>query len=200
MLFAGLSEFFIIGSLIYALSQRNTEQTVVIAISHITCAFIVAATALLGALRLLEIVDFASLYQGLGFISVFFAMTGFIVTGLWVQLVADGKVIVAKILIAIALFGLVINLFTAVKLLGSAAVMLSAISAVWVLKESRSYAVVALMLLLSTLAWGAVIVDENCRVGLFHLSIGGFFSFMALAIKHQAMVVAGHAQTYRGEL
>jgi len=59
-------------------------------------------------------------------------MTGFIVTGLWVQPVADGKVMVAKILIAIALFGLVINLFTAVKLLGSAVVLLSAISAVWV--------------------------------------------------------------------
>jgi len=123
------------------------------------CAFIVAATALLGALRLLEIVDFTTLYRRLGFISYFFAMTGFIVTGLWVQLVADGKVMVAKILIAIALFGLVINLFTAVKLLGSAVVLLSAISAVWVLKESRAYAIVALMLLLSTLVWGG----GDCR-------------------------------------
>jgi len=191
MFFAGFSEFFIIGSLVYALSQRNTQQTTAVAISHITCAFIVGATALLGALRFLEIADFAALYQGLGFISIFFAMTGFVVTGLWPQLVADGKAMLATILIAIALLGLLINLFTSVKLLGSVAVILSVISAVWVLNKSRPYAITALLLLLSTLVWGAVIDDENWRIGLFHLSIAGFFSVMTMAIKRQYLATKG---------
>lgn len=186
MLFAGLSEFLIIAAIAFAISQRHRNQTRLVFISYLLCGLIVAATSLLGALKFLGIADLPLAYFRLGFASLFFAMTGFIVTGLWPFLISRRKKQLGAGLIIIALCSAAINGFTPIKALGSISIILSAMAAIWILKEARPLAITAFCLLLSTLVWGAVLSDDNLRIGFFHMAIAGFFSCLALAIKHSA--------------
>jgi hypothetical protein len=183
MLIAGLSEFFIIAGILFALRQRDLRQPTALAYGYLLCAFTIAMAALLGALQFLEIANVDSVYQAFVYTSTFFAMTSFTVIGLWPTLFNTNKTYIAYGVLAFTLMGFIINLFISLPILGNIALCIAVISCILLIPDTRRYSIGGLSILLSTAILGLIITDNNIRIGVFHLCVGLFFVALGLTFK-----------------
>ena len=199
MLTAGLSEFILIGALVWAGVQiRNLplEQTR----KPLTWALymalsIIGIAASFGAIRYLNIWDSVSLHKTFSYFSRHLAMPCLALASAQLFLYSGQRhktySVVIKILTICALINLITSTwFTAINIISDALFIISLILWLFILgpkKPSFNSLLMALIFILSTLIWPLLVSDISLRIGIFHICLAAFFIGLGLTYKHLNM-------------
>jgi len=187
MFIAGLSEFLLMASLVFAAIKYPCVNPGIRAVYHLTLATTLSA-ALMGALRYLEVADTIFWHQTFSFASKHIGMAGFIGISLLsiCRTTLEKQIILC--LMAIATCSFMVNIFTSFPILSDAVIILLLGFGVHLYRSNTKAAtlvVVATVILLSTLVWGAIIPDENFRLGVFHVCLSLFIVLFSQGVQHE---------------
>lgn len=180
MYIAGLSELLLLSALLFAANDSIHQQRhplVYVALGITFCA------AIMGLLRYLEIADTLTWHQSLSFAGKHFAMASFLIALLWQSLSPKA---LPYALVAVSLVFTLINYLTPIGIISDAYIVLLSLILVFKIRHSQQSMYMGLCgiaLLLSTLAWGAIIQNENLRIGIFHLCLSSFYVLITLSAR-----------------
>lgn len=180
MYIAGLSELLLLSALLFAAkdgAQQQRHPLIYVALGITFCA------AVMGLLRYLELADTLSWHQSLSFAGKHFAMASFLIALLWQSL--NPKALPYS-LVGLALAFSLINYLTPIGIISDAYIVLLSLLLVFKVRQipqALYMGVSAIALLLSTLAWGAIIQDEDLRIGVFHLCLSSFYVLITLSAR-----------------
>lgn len=187
MFIAGLSEFLLIASLVFAAIKYPCVSPGIRAIYHLTLATTLSA-ALMGALRYLEVADTLFWHKAFSFASKHLGMAGFI----GISLLSICRTTLEKqiifCLMAIATCSFVVNIFASYPILSDAVIILLLGFGVHLFRSNMTAATLVVMataILLSTLLWGGIIHDENIRLGVFHVCLSLFIVLFSQGVQHE---------------
>jgi len=185
MLLAGLSEFVIMGAILYALIALPKNSPAMDSIYKLALLITLFASTL-GAIKFLSDLDISKYHQIFTFISKHVAVTAFIICAGWPLFRTKATQILAVSILISTLVSLIINLFTELSLLSMGIMIFALGFTIYSMKENKTamlYLSLATGLLLSTLFWGAFIKDLDTMIGVYHLCVGGFYLLAALSFK-----------------
>jgi hypothetical protein len=187
MLLAGLSEFFIIGSILYALKSLPAPQPVMGTVFRLGLLITLCASTL-GALNFLDIVN-VSKYHGLfTFISKHVALTAFIIGAGWSFYTSKNHKIIALIILGSAITSLIINTMQEMSLLSMGIMLISIAFTLFCMRSTKQSFIrlaLATAALLSTLLWGAVIPNKDLMIAVYHLCVAGFYLLSVLSFNQK---------------
>jgi hypothetical protein len=178
MLIAGLSELLLVAALGFAFLHNVKNSQSLIASTAIICT---GAAAIMGFMRYLELADTQSLHQSLSFISKHFAMSAFLTGLLWQRF---SQKIIPYFILTITAISFILNTMNSIGVLSDAIIVFLCLYLIYKVRIRRSaliQGVLALLVLTSTLIWGAVIEDQSLLLGVFHLCLACFFILIVLA-------------------
>jgi hypothetical protein len=185
MMISGLTEFLIIGSIIYALITLPSNHNHISTLYRVSLLITLVAAGL-GAIMFLTTVNVNTYHQYFAFISKHTALTTFIIAAAWGALHSKLSKLISAGLILAAFASLFINIFTELSFL-SMIILLMALAFIGFCiksdKTSLSLLVLAVVALLSTLVWGAVIKDQDLMIGSYHVSVAVFYFLITLSFK-----------------
>ena len=185
MFIAGISEFFLLAALILSLRYSPNKTLTIVFNGYIFAVSIIGLTALLGALRYLELADTLYWHQKFVFLSKHIGMPLFIIASLWPNLQTKNIRLAALLILIMSLVSCVANIYVPLAFVSDACLVLGIIMAIYTLKAQQTrliHILIALALLLSTLIWSALITDANLRIGIFHLCLGLYFALASRAL------------------
>lgn len=184
MLLAGLSETVLISGLIFAYRTQSVHTSKLIRGSFILSLLIIGSAATFGFMRYTGLWDNLSPHQTMSFIAKHLAMAVFINLSAWGIYQAQYKLL-AKTLLSLSVISFTINLVYSLTILSDAIIIASLtllMARVWPNIRARAFVALAITLLLSTLIWGLILSDANLKLALFHVSLGGFYITLSLAL------------------
>ncbi|MFT7111159.1 MAG: hypothetical protein ACI843_002839 [Psychrobacter glaciei] len=185
MLISGLTEFLIMGSIIYALIAIPANHGYMSTLYRVSLLLTLTASTL-GAVIFLSSVDVTAYHQYFTFISKHIALTTFIIGGAWSVYNSRMKRIIAGGLILVALTSLIINIYTELSLL-SMILLVTTFAFTGFCMKSNIKSLILLMLavtaLLSTLLSGSMVKDKDLMIGIYHLCVALFYLFITLSYK-----------------
>ncbi|MGK0247581.1 MAG: hypothetical protein ACI910_000304 [Oleispira sp.] len=185
MLIAGITEFLIIGSILYALATLPSQH------GHISTLYRVAllvtlTAASLGAVKFLTSIQISDYHQFFTYISKHVALTAFIITGAWGVFKSKQSKIIAAGIVAASLISFIVNFSTDLPLLSIIIMLLALVFTAFNMRSnpaSLRYLIIAILVLLSTLLWGAIIKDRDTMIGVYHACVGLFYVLITLSFK-----------------
>lgn len=184
MLLAGLSETVLISGLIFAYHTQNNHTSQLIRGLFILSLLITGSAATFGFMRYTGLWDNLSPHQTMSFIAKHLAMAFFINLSAWGIYQAQYKLL-AKILLSLSVMSFTINLAYPLTLLSDAIIIASltlVMVRIWPNIRARVFVALAITLLLSTLIWGLILSNANIKLAIFHVSLGGFYIALSLAL------------------
>ncbi|MFQ3172228.1 MAG: hypothetical protein ACI9DG_002268 [Oleispira sp.] len=185
MLIAGITEFLIIGSILYALATLPSQH------GHISTLYRVAllvtlTAASLGAVKFLTSIQISDYHQFFTYISKHVALTAFIITGAWGVFKSKQAKIIAAGIVAASLISFIVNFSTDLSQLSIIIILLALVFTAFNMRSnpaSLRYLIIAILVLLSTLLWGAIIKDRDTMIGVYHACVGLFYVLITLSFK-----------------
>jgi hypothetical protein len=185
MLIAGITEFLIIGSILYALATLPSQH------GHISTLYRVAllvtlTAASLGAVKFLTAIQISDYHQFFTYISKHVALTAFIITGAWGVFKSKQSKIIAAGIVAASLISFIVNFSTDLSQLSIIIILLALVFTAFNMRSnpaSLRYLILAILVLLSTLLWGAIIKDRDTMIGVYHACVGLFYVLITLSFK-----------------
>jgi hypothetical protein len=185
MLIAGITEFLIIGSILYALATLPSQH------GHISTLYRVALlvtliAASLGAVKFLTSIQISDYHQFFTYISEHVALTAFIITGAWGVFKSKQAKIIAAGIVAASLISFIVNFSTDLSQLSIIIILLALVFTAFNMRSnpaSLRYLIIAILVLLSTLLWGAIIKDRDTMIGVYHACVGLFYVLITLSFK-----------------
>ncbi len=185
MLLAGFSEFFLLAALAVAATKVPQDTHKLIQVGYLAALSLTALSALCGAIRYLDLGDSLVWHQTLTFYSKHLGMPIFVIMALWPNLRSYKTRALAAGFVALSLISCLINLAYSLSVLSDGLMVSVLLFTAYSLRQDRqtaSFILLALSLLLSTLLWGAIITDESLRIGVFHMCLGGYFIVLASSL------------------
>ena len=173
---AGTSEFLLLASLLFAVfkgPKLNAQLRTVYLIAIVST--FVAAT--MGVFRYLELADTIAWHSAFSFASKHLGMALFISIALLTITTTKQEKKPIYILLSIGLVSVVVNLITSFEMLSDAIIALLLAYGIYLKRKYPSIAIqlsVATVIILSTLAWGAIVHNPDIRLGIFHLCLSLF--------------------------
>jgi hypothetical protein len=185
MLIAGITEFLIIGSILYALATLPSQH------GHISTLYRVAllvtlTAASLGAVKFLTSIQISDYHQFFTYISKHVALTAFIITGAWGVFKSKQAKIIAAGIVAASLISFIVNFSTDLSQLSIIIILLALVFTAFNMRSnpaSLRYLIIAILVLLSTLLWEAIIKDRDTMIGVYHACVGLFYVLITLSFK-----------------
>ena len=185
MLIAGITEFLIIGSILYALATLPSQH------GHISTLYRVAllvtlTAASLGAVKFLTSIHISDYHQFFTYISKHVALTAFIIAGAWGVFKSKQSKIIAAGIVAASLISFIVNFSTDLSQLSIIIMLLALVFTAFNMRSnpaSLRYLIIAILVLLSTLLWGAIIKDRDTMIGVYHACVGLFYVLITLSFK-----------------
>jgi uncharacterized membrane protein YccC len=114
------------------------------------------------------------------------ALTAFIITGAWGAFKSKQSKIIAAGIVAASLISFIVNLSTDLSQLSMIIMLLSLVFTAFNMRSnpaSLRYLIIAILVLLSTLLWGAIIKDRDTMIGVYHACVGLFYVLITLSFK-----------------
>jgi hypothetical protein len=190
MLIAGITEFLIIGSILYALATLPSEH------GHISTLYRVAllvtlTAASLGAVKFLTSINISAYHQYFTYISKHVGLTVFIIAAAWRVFISTRSKIIAGGLVAASFVSFILNLSSELTLLSMVIMLLALVFTAFNMRSnptSLTFLIIGFSALLSTLLWGAMIKDTDTMIGIYHTCVGLFYVFITLSFKG----ISGH--------
>ncbi len=185
MFIAGISEFFLLAALAIALSCTPTKTFSLIFSGYILSISIIGFTAILGALRYLELADTLYWHQQFVYLSKHIAMPLFIIAALWPSLRSKKTQCAALLILMVSVVSSVSNVYFLFSFVSDATLMLGISLGIYTFRHQQTkllQLLMALALLLSTLVWSALINEANFRIGIFHICLGLYFALISHAL------------------
>jgi hypothetical protein len=185
MLISGLTEFLIIGSIIYALIVIPSNHNHISTLYRVSL-FITLVAAALGAVMFLTAININAYHQYFTFISKHIALTAFIVGAAWGAYNSKLHKLIAGGLVLAALASLVINMYTDLSLISMIILLITLAFTGFCIKSNKTsllFLVLAVTALLSTMVWGAIVKDQDLMIGIYHVCVAVFYVLISLALK-----------------
>lgn len=185
MFIAGVSEFFLIASLIYAASLGSKQAGKYLHLGYLVALGLIAVAAFFGSLRFLGLTDNVSYHVFLSYMAKHLAMPIFVLFALWHNLRSSASLWFAKCLLFLVFTSCLLNLqFQLVWLSDAIIVTTIVFAASQVRSRYRSFLAImlGLILLLSKPLWSAIMESESLSIGIFHLCLGIFFMLLATSL------------------
>lgn len=187
MILAGLSEFLIIASIIYALKTLPVNQPIMATVYRLGLLVTLCASAL-GGLYFLDILDVGEYHKTFTFISKHVALTAFIIGAGWSFYSSQPKKIIALLILASAFVSLGLNTVQELSLLSMGIMLAAIIFTLFCMSSSLSalkLLAIGTVILLSTLVWGAVISNTDLMIAVYHVCVAGFYLLAALSFNQK---------------
>ncbi len=185
MFIAGISEFFLLATLAITLRYPPNKPLTVVFNGYILSISIISLTAILGALRYLELADTLYWHQKFVYLSKHIGMPLFIIASLWPSLETKNSRLSALSILIMSFVSCIANIHLSLDFVSDAGLILGILLAIHTLKAQQTrliHILLALALLLSTLIWSTLITDANLRIGIFHLCLGLYFVLTSRAL------------------
>lgn len=191
MLLAGLSEFFIMLSVIYGfktLSGNSAPMRVLYKLSLL----VVLTASVLGAVKFLTTVNVSEIHALFTFISKNAALSVFIIAAGWSNFKTPNSKKIAFIILCAAFISLIANFITNAALLSLIVTLASLVFTVFNTRgnaHQMKLVLLAIVALIVSFSWGAFIEDRDLMIGLFHITVAAFFVFMARGLNNPANLI-----------
>jgi hypothetical protein len=185
MLLAGLSEFFIIASIIYALKTLKAPHPLMGTVFRLGLLVTLCASTL-GSLYFLDILNVGEYHKLFTFISKHVALTAFIIGAGWGFYNSKTKKIIGITLLISALTSLALNTTQELSLLSMAIMLIAILFTLFCMRSSINelkLLATGTIILLSTLFWGAIISNQDLMIAVYHTCVAGFYFLTTLSFK-----------------
>ncbi|NVK38254.1 MAG: hypothetical protein HWE18_10035 [Gammaproteobacteria bacterium] len=181
MYIAGLSELLLLSALLFSAKQGAQQKRHPLIYVALGITF---GAAVMGLLRYLELANTLEWHKELSFAGKHFAMASFLIALLWQTLTPRA---LPYGLVGLALIFTVINYLTPIGIISDAYIVILSLVLIFKVRQNMQalyMGIAGVILLLSTLVWGAIIQDESLRIGVFHLCLSSFYVLITLSSRH----------------